>query len=113
MRSPGERAPREDREIELLEREDLGGGDPDQYRVVILNDNYTPMDFVVIVLETVFLKSPSEAYGIMMRVHRDGRGVAGVYPFEIAETKAARVDREAQANGYPLRATVESDTPAS
>ena len=111
MRDPAERGSDGDRDAELLEREHLGGGDPDQFRVVILNDNYTPMDFVVIVLETIFLQSPAEAYGVMMRVHRDGRGVAGVYPFEIAETKAARVEIEAQANGYPLRAAVELDVP--
>ena len=113
MRRATELGPRDDREVELLERERLGGGDPDQFRVVILNDNYTPMDFVVIVLETIFLKSPAESYGIMMRVHRDGRGVAGVYPFEIAETKAAWVEIEAQANGFPLRAAVEPDVPTA
>lgn len=109
MASSEDRPPAGDHDIELLERERVREGDPDRFRVVILNDDYTPMDFVVVVLETIFLKTPSEAYGIMMRVHREGRGVAGAYPFEIAETKAERVAIEAQANGYPLRAVVEPD----
>ncbi len=102
-----ERVPERTPDLELLERAALHEGDPDRYRVVILNDDYTPMDFVVWVLETIFRKSPSEAYGVMMRVHREGRGVAGVYPFEIAETKAERVAREAQAHGHPLQAVLE------
>ncbi len=108
---PGRVEHRVERDVELLERQHLDGGGPDQFRVVLLNDDYTPMDFVVIVLETIFRKSPTEAYGIMMRVHKDGRGVAGVFPHEIAETKAARVEEEAQVNGYPLRAAVEPESP--
>ena len=109
MKHPDALEPRDDREIEVLEREDLGTCGPDSYCVIILNDDYTPMEFVVVLLETIFRKSPTEAYGVMMRVHRDGRGVAGIYPFEIAETKAERVAIEAQANGYPLRAITEAD----
>lgn len=81
--------------------------DPTLYKVVLLNDDYTTMDFVVHVLETVFQKSPAEAFGIMMRVHLDGRGVAGVYPWEVAETKADAVVAAARKAEYPLRATVE------
>src|SRR5512134_1870511 len=80
---------------------------PDLYRVVLLNDDYTTMEFVVEVLESVFDKSPAEAHRIMMHVHTRGQGVCGVYTHEIAETKAARVHDLARAAGYPLRASVE------
>jgi len=77
------------------------------YNVVLLNDDYTPMMFVIEVLEDVFLKPPAEAYRIMMQVHVNGRGVAGSYPWEIAETKADKVASLARENGFPLKAAVE------
>ena len=80
---------------------------PDLYKVVLLNYDYSTMDFVIHVLETVFQKSPAEAYGIMMQVHVNGRGIAGVYPFEIAETKVDTVATMAREAGFPLRATIE------
>jgi ATP-dependent Clp protease adaptor protein ClpS len=80
---------------------------PTLYRVVLLNDDYSTMEFVVQVLENVFQKSPAEAYGIMMQVHVNGRGVAGVYPWEVAETKVDTVTTLARGAGFPLRATVE------
>lgn len=80
---------------------------PSLYQVVLLNDDYSTMEFVVHVLETVFQKSPTEAYGTMMQVHLQGRGVAGVYPWEIAETKADTVTVMARAAGFPLRAMIE------
>ena len=61
--------------------------EPTLYKVVLLNDDYTTMEFVLHVLEGVFQKSPAEAYRIMMQVHLNGRGIAGVYPWEVAETK--------------------------
>ncbi len=81
--------------------------DPTHYKVVLLNDDYTPMDFVVHVLETVFQKSPAEAYRVMMQVHLNGRGIAGVYPWEVAETKVDTVASMARDAGYPLRAALE------
>src|SRR4051794_37856194 len=81
--------------------------EPALYNVVLLNDDYTPMQFVIDVLETLFQKSPSEAYRVMMQVHLSGRGIAGVYPWEIAETKADRVAAVAREAGYPLKATIE------
>ena len=80
---------------------------PRQYNVVLLNDDYSTMDFVVHVLESVFQKSPSEAYGIMMQVHLQGRGLAGVYTHEIAETKVDTVATLARDAGFPLRAIME------
>jgi ATP-dependent Clp protease adaptor protein ClpS len=81
--------------------------EPTPYKVVLLNDDYTTMDFVVHVLETVFQKSPAEAYRVMMQVHLDGRGIAGVYPWEVAETKVETVTLMARDAGYPLRAALE------
>ena len=81
--------------------------EPTLYKVVLLNDDYTTMEFVLQVLEGVFQKSPAEAYRVMMQVHLNGRGIAGVYPWEIAETKADRVAAVARDAGYPLKATIE------
>jgi len=81
--------------------------EPTQYKVVLLNDDYTTMEFVVKVLESVFQKSPAEAYQIMMHVHLNGRGIAGVYPWEVAETKAETVISMARSSGYPLKAVTE------
>ena len=81
--------------------------EPVLYKVVLLNDDYTTMEFVVHVLEDVFQKSPAEAYRIMMHVHLNGRGIAGVYPWEVAETKVDTVRSMAHGAGYPLRAAIE------
>jgi ATP-dependent Clp protease adaptor protein ClpS len=82
--------------------------EPTPYTVVLLNDDYTPMGFVVEVLETIFQKSPAEAHRIMMQVHLGGRGVAGVYPWEVAETKVERLLSSAREAGHPLQATIEN-----
>jgi ATP-dependent Clp protease adaptor protein ClpS len=103
----------------MSERHDTTGGvkerqrsetrikEPSLYHVVLLNDDYTPMMFVVDVLEDVFQKPPAEAFRIMMQVHVNGRGVAGSYTWEIAETKADKVAVIAREAGFPLKATVE------
>jgi ATP-dependent Clp protease adaptor protein ClpS len=80
---------------------------PKQYRVILYNDDYTTMEFVVHILETVFRRSPAEAVQIMLKVHKEGRGIAGVYAREIAETKVLTVHEMAKAEGYPLRADLE------
>src|SRR4029450_427216 len=80
---------------------------PELYNVVLLDDDYTPMQFVVEVLEHLFQRSPAEAHRIMMQVHMNGRGIAGVYPWDVAETKVETVESLAREAGYPLRATTE------
>ena len=82
---------------------------PPRYKVILYNDDYTPMEFVVGVLEQIFGKGPSEATAIMLAIHNSGLGVAGVYTQEIAETKVARVHQQAQSRGYPLRAGTEKE----
>jgi len=81
--------------------------EPQLFKVLLLNDDYTTMEFVVHVLETVFQKSPAEAYQVMMHVHVHGRGLAGVYPWEVAETKAETVISMAREAGFPLKAVTE------
>jgi ATP-dependent Clp protease adaptor protein ClpS len=77
--------------------------------VLLYNDDYTPMEFVVSILEQIFGKSPAAATQIMLAIHRTGIGVAGVFILEVAETKAAAVHRAAEARGYPLRSGVEKE----
>lgn len=77
------------------------------YRVLLMNDDYTPMEFVVEVLMDVFTKGEQEAVHIMLKVHVEGLGLAGLYPFEIAETKVQEVHDRARAEGHPLKATLE------
>jgi ATP-dependent Clp protease adaptor protein ClpS len=81
--------------------------EPQLFKVLLLNDDYTTMEFVVHVLENVFQKSPAEAYQIMMHVHVNGRGIAGAYPWEVAETKVEQTTSLAREAGYPLKAVVE------
>jgi len=81
--------------------------DPTLYKVVLLNDDYTTMEFVMHVLESLFQKSPAEAYRIMMQVHLNGKGIAGVYPWEVAETKVEALTSMARAAEFPLRAAIE------
>ena len=80
---------------------------PTLYKVVLLNDDYTTMEFVVHVLESVFQRSPAEAYRIMLQVHTSGSGIAGVYPWEVAETKVEAVTSLARHAEFPLRAAIE------
>jgi ATP-dependent Clp protease adaptor protein ClpS len=92
---------------QVLEKQQVEVKRPQLYQVVLLNDDYTTMEFVVHVLESVFQKSPAEAYQIMMHVHVQGRGLAGVYPWEVAETKAETVISMARDAGFPLKAITE------
>jgi len=80
---------------------------PPRYRVLMHNDDYTTMEFVVEVLLGVFHKQKSEAEQIMLNIHYKGMGICGVYPFEIAETKVSQVHGRARSAGYPLRCSLE------
>jgi ATP-dependent Clp protease adaptor protein ClpS len=80
---------------------------PNLYRVLLLNDDYTPMEFVVLVLQDVFNKSREEATAIMYHVHQKGVGECGVYPYEVAETKVTRVMDTARKNQHPLQCVME------
>jgi ATP-dependent Clp protease adaptor protein ClpS len=82
---------------------------PSLYKVLILNDDYTPMEFVVHVLERFFAKPREEAVQIMLHVHRHGVGICGVYTFEVAETKVAQVIELARRHQHPLQCTMEKE----
>jgi ATP-dependent Clp protease adaptor protein ClpS len=82
---------------------------PSFYQVLIMNDDYTPMEFVILVLEKFFKKSRAEATQIMLHVHQKGMGVCGLYPYEIAETKIVQVMDFAKKNQHPLQCTMEKE----
>lgn len=94
---------------QVLERTRQETKKPELFKVLLLNDDYTTMDFVVEILENVFNKPPAEAYRIMMAVHTQGQGLCGVYPYEVAETKVGTVVDLARSQGFPLRATMEPE----
>ena len=82
---------------------------PSMYKVLLLNDDYTPMEFVVYVLERFFNKLSEEATQIMLHVHQRGVGICGVYSYEVAETKVTQVMDFARQNEHPLQCTLEKD----
>ena len=82
---------------------------PNLYRVLLLNDDYTPMEFVVHVLEKFFNKDREDATRIMLHVHQHGVGVCGIYTYEVAETKVAQVVDTARRHQHPLQCTMEKD----
>ena len=81
--------------------------EPSNYRVYLLNDDYTTMDFVIEILMSVFSKSVADASMIMLKVHREGVGLCGAYILEVAETKVATVHSLARENGFPLKCSME------
>ena len=83
---------------------------PPLYRVILLNDDYTPMEFVVKVLEQFFGMNREKATQVMLAVHTKGKGVCGIYPQDIAETKASQVNESARESGHPLLCEVEPST---
>ena len=83
--------------------------EPSMYRVLLHNDDYTTMDFVVMVLKKIFHKTQEQSEQIMLDVHKKGKGVCGVYTFEIAQTKVEQVKLLAKQNEFPLLATYEED----
>ncbi len=90
-----------------LVRPDESTKTPSFYKVVILNDDFTPQDYVIFVLQKFFKKSEQEATQLMLQVHLKGMGVAGVYTYEIAETKAFQVNENSRQQKYPLKCIVE------
>ena len=82
---------------------------PSLYKVLLLNDDYTPMEFVVHILEKIFGKSREEAVDVMLHVHRHGVGVCGIFTFEVAETKVAQVIEFSRRHQHPLQCTMEKE----
>jgi ATP-dependent Clp protease adaptor protein ClpS len=83
--------------------------EPPMYKVLLHNDDYTTMEFVVEILMLVFNKSPEEAVEIMLNVHQKGIGICGVYTYEVSETKVSTVHDLARENGFPLKCTMEEE----
>lgn len=96
-----------DSQTEVLERQKIKT--PPLYKVFLLNDDYTTMDFVVHILEKIFSKSSVEAAQIMLHVHKNGKGLAGIYSHEVAETKIDTVHQMSAKNGYPLKCSMEKE----
>src|SRR5690554_4947523 len=91
----------------VLDRQTTRLAPPPMYQVVLLNDDYTPMEFVVMILQRIFGKNPDEAARIMLKVHHEGRGVCGVYTRDIAATKVDMVQQTAHAHQHPLQCLME------
>ena len=95
----------QDEDLLVADREDVAS--PKMFKVMLLNDDYTSMDFVVDILEQIFGKSPTEAVQIMMAVHKSGQGLCGIYAKQIAETKILQVHNEADRASFPLKCIME------
>jgi len=80
---------------------------PPMFKVILLNDDYTPMEFVVHILEKFFGKSSEDAFRVMLQVHHEGKGVCGVYPYDIASSRVAQVAQYARARQHPLQCVLE------
>ena len=98
-----------DTAIQTIKKTDniTGAKEPERFRVVILNDNSTPMEFVIELLKVIFHHSQEAAVQIMLQVHQNGKGTAGVYTYEVAEQKAMESTQIARTNGHPLGVSVE------
>lgn len=97
--------PQRQRNTRERERTDLW--EPSRYNVILHNDDFTPMDFVVMILTEIFFKPEKEATEIMLNVHNDGKGVVGPYTYDVAHSKAAKATFISRNNNFPLRLTVE------
>jgi len=82
---------------------------PPLYKVILLNDDFTPMDFVILILKKFFTKTEAEAARIMVQVHTEGAGLAGIYTFEVAETKVYSVNEFSRRHKHPLKCTMEKE----
>jgi len=98
-----------DTNTELELQDELKLTFPKKYKVYLLNDDYTSMDFVIDILISIFHKDYEQAEKIMLDIHKKERGLCGVYTHEIAETKVMQVIKKAQENGFPLKATMEEE----
>ena len=94
-------------ENNLLTKEKAKLKKPDMYAVIMLNDDYTPMEFVIYVLQSVFKKNYEDAKRIMLLIHNEGKGICGIFPLDIAETKANQVIEFARINQHPLECKVQ------
>ena len=94
-----------DPEIAVVEKTEIE--EPKMYKVMLHNDEYTSMEFVIHVLMKFFGKAYDDAHGVMLRVHNDGVGLCGIYTFEVAESKSAKVNRYSRGKGHPLKSSIE------
>lgn len=102
--------PRYDFETDSDTMYDNDTKEPSMYKVIILNDDYTPMDFVIYVLQNIFGHDEGQAYKIMLDIHKKGAGLGGIYTHEIAETKSIQMNMLAKENKHPLKSFVEEDS---
>tara|TARA_B100000029_G_C16924258_1_gene722512 strand:- start:226 stop:552 length:327 start_codon:yes stop_codon:yes gene_type:complete len=98
---------RNNEDLGVLTKERIKTKKPKMYAVVLINDDYTPMEFVIYVLQTIFRKEYEEAKKIMLLVHNEGKGICGIYSLDIAETKANQVIEFARLNQHPLECKIE------
>ena len=98
-----------DRDSDVLTEEETKLEKPKLFKVLLHNDDFTTMDFVVFVLEYVFMRDTMEAFSIMLKVHNEGVGLAGVYPYEVANMKAEKAMNLARAREFPLLCSVEEE----
>lgn len=101
--------PKIDHDADVLTEQETKLEKPKLFKVLLHNDDFTTMEFVVFVLQYVFLREEAEAFMIMLQVHNDGLGIAGVYPYEIASMKSEKAMNLARAREYPLLCTVEEE----
>ena len=96
-------------DVVLVTKEDIKIKKPKLYKVILLNDDYTPMEYVVSLLKSIFSKTQTQAVNIMLTVHQKGSGVCGVYTLEIAETKVETVMKRAKSDQHPLQCILEKE----
>lgn len=98
-----------DSQSSIRERQNTNISEPRRFKVIIYNDDFTTMDFVVKVLREVFFKQPAEAETLMMAVHKSGQAIVGIYTYDIAKSKVRKAVNMARAENYPLRLTYQPE----
>src|SRR5262245_44622799 len=101
--------PESENDIATETEENVQVEEPQMYKVLLLNDDYTPMDFVTWLLQTVFHKPIEESIQIMLQVHRQGSGLCGIYPYEVARTKVKQVQEVSKKHEHPLQCIMEAE----